>query len=99
MRFIQDGNILCVFPENTTVQGYKHRVGGGAGDISISFYQNGKLHYFYSDEDVLIGEILCKRNIFNNISLYENGNLKECTLALDKQITNIHFKKSTRILF
>ncbi|MGE5679940.1 MAG: hypothetical protein ACM34K_03580 [Bacillota bacterium] len=99
IRFIQDGSVICVFPENTIVQGFKCRGGGGASGVSTSFYKSGRLNYFFSDGDVLVGDILCKSNLFNNIGLHENGKLKECTLAEDKQINNVSYKKNTRICF
>jgi hypothetical protein len=99
IRFVEDGSIICVFPENTTVQGYNCIGGGGASGVSTSFYKNGRLHYFFSDETVLIGGILCKSNLLNNIGLYENGKLKECTLAQDQNIDNSQYRKNTRICF
>lgn len=99
IRFSQDGNVICVFPENMTVQGYKCRGGGGASGISTSFYKNGRLQYFYSEGDIRIGDVLCKSNVNNNIGLYENGSLMECTLAKDTQIGDVNYKKNTRICF
>ncbi|MCU7503000.1 MAG: hypothetical protein HF314_07995 [Ignavibacteria bacterium] len=99
IRFTQEGSVICVFPEKTLVQGFKCIGGGGPSGISTSFYKSGRLNYFYSDGDILVDNILCKSDLFNNIGLHENGKLKECTLAQDKRINSINYKKGTRIFF
>lgn len=89
--------LVCAFPNDTVIQGYVCRGSGGAKGIQTSIYPNGKLESFFTKDNIKIGEINCKGGIFNNIILYNNGLLKECTLAEDQMIKGISYKKGTRI--
>jgi len=91
--------IVCSFPNDTTIQGFVCRGSGGSKGTQTSFYPNGKLESFFTKESIKIGEISCKGGIFNNIILYDNGFLKECTLSDDQTIKGISYKKGTRINF
>jgi hypothetical protein len=73
---------FCCFPEDTTIQGYLCDGGrGGSEGVTTSFYPSGKLKSFYSPKDAVIHEIPCQAGLFQMISLYENGNLKQFTLS------------------
>lgn len=99
IRIGSDNCVTCVFPGDTFVQGYLCRGGGGVKGISTSFYQSGKLHYFFPPDNIRIGDVYCKCNSLNNIGLYENGNLKECTLAQEKSFNGVIFSSGSRIFF
>lgn len=99
IKFDDEHNVICVFPRNTNVQGYLCKGDGNVKGISTSFYKNGRLHSFYSENDVLIGEVFCLGGMLHNIELFDNGALKECTIARDKEIHGILYNKYTRVSF
>ncbi len=74
----------CAFPEDTTIQGYLCDGGiGGAEGVMTGFHPSGRLAAFFPVSDVVIQGIPCKASVFRPVYLYENGNLKEFTLAQD----------------
>jgi hypothetical protein len=78
---------FCSFPEETTIQGYVCDGGwGGSEGVSTSFYPSGKLASFYMPKNAVIQGIPCQAGSFRPIFLYENGNLKQCTLSQDADI-------------
>lgn len=89
--------LVCVFPNDTVIQEYLCRGDGGPNGMQTSFYPNGRLESFFSKENIRIGEINCRGSLSNNIILYDNGLLKECTLAKNQIIKGISYKKGTRI--
>ncbi len=89
--------LVCAFPKDTVIQEYVCRGSGGSKGIQTSIYPNGKLESFFTKDNIKIGEIKCKGGVFNNIILYDNGLLKECTLSEDQIIKGISYKKGTRI--
>jgi hypothetical protein len=89
--------LVCVFPSDTVIQEYLCRGSGGSNGVQTSIYPNGKLESFFTKGNIMIGEINCKGGVFNNIILYDNGALKECTLSEDQIIKGISYKKGTRI--
>jgi hypothetical protein len=96
------GDFTCIFPNDTTIQGYKCNGGGGPKGVHTSFYKSGKLKAFFSDDDVPVGNIKCKGNLFlgiHNIILFENGNLKKCHLAEDTLINGKQYEEGDEIYF
>ena len=89
--------LVCAFPNDTVIQEYLCRGSGGPKGVQTSIYPNGKLESFFTKDNIKIGEINCKGGVFNNIILYDNGLLKECTLSEDQIIKGISYKKGTRI--
>lgn len=89
--------LVCVFPGDTVIQGYLCKGSGGPKGVQTSIYPNGKLESFFTKDNIKIGEINCKGGVFNNIILFDNGLLKECTLSKDQIVKGISYKKGTRI--
>ena len=78
---------FCSFPENTNIQGYLCRGGsGGSEGVTTGFYPSGRLQSFFPPKDIEIQGIPCRATPFGPVSLYENGNLKQLTLARDTVI-------------
>ncbi len=74
----------CAFPEDTIIQGHLCNGGiGGAEGIMTGFHPSGRLAAFFPVSDVVIQGMPCKASVFRPVYLYENGNLKEFTLAQD----------------
>jgi hypothetical protein len=90
--------LICAFPNDTVIQGYLCRGSGGPKGVQTSLYPNGMLESFFSKGSIKIGDINCKADVFNNIFLYDNGLLKECTLSEKQRIKGILYKKGTRIV-
>ena len=77
----------CAFPENTNIQGYLCRGGsGGSEGVTTGFYPSGRLESFFPPKDIEIQGIPCRATPFGPVSLYENGNLKQFTLARDMMV-------------
>lgn len=80
-------SFVCSFPEDIVVQGYTCKGSRlGSEGPSTVFYESGRLAAFSSREDAVIQGVTCMGSAFHLISLHENGNLKECTLANDEVI-------------
>jgi hypothetical protein len=78
---------FCSFPENTNIQGYLCRGGfGGSEGVTTGFYPSGQLQSFFPPKDIEIQGIPCQATLLGPVSLYENGNLKQLTLARDRVI-------------
>ncbi|MCL1893750.1 MAG: hypothetical protein FWG02_05910 [Holophagaceae bacterium] len=89
----------CSFPRDTIIQGYLCRGGsGGAKGIRTWFYPSGKLEGFFAPKNIVVNNIPCKSSVFHPVYLYENGSLKECTLARDTIIGGKSFPKGTKII-
>jgi len=82
----------CFFQKDTTIQGYLLKGSSAATEgIPTVFYPSGRLENFYSPSDITIQGIPCRNGGFFDvigvrIHLYENGNLKECTLSKNAEI-------------
>ncbi|MCK9222833.1 MAG: hypothetical protein PHV61_02840 [Limnochordia bacterium] len=98
IRFVHD-RVTCVFPKNTSVQGYLCRGGGGVTGVHTSFYESGRLRFFYPVGDVDICGICCSGSVFSGIGLYEDGTLRECTLMQPVVIDGISYPKNSRLTF
>jgi hypothetical protein len=97
---IKDGeNLACVFVRDTVIQGYLCRGGGGPKGIQTSFYTDGNLKSFFARGDVRIGKVKCQGGIIHPVILYENGTLKECTLAEDFMHQGNLYTRGTNIVF
>ncbi|MEJ2051658.1 MAG: hypothetical protein P8Y60_17830, partial [Calditrichota bacterium] len=97
--FTEERNVICVFPKSMKVQGYLCKGGGGVKGVQTAFYKSGRLRYFFSKQDVLVRGIQCKGGVLNIIGLYENGNLKECTLAQETEINGVKYRKNKKMFF
>lgn len=93
----KDHSVICVFPDDIIIQDYECRGGGGASGIQTGFYENGRLKYFYSHEDLQIGEVLCNGGVFSIIGLHQDGSLMECTLARDATINGKIYESGEHI--
>ncbi len=96
---LEDNEIICVFPEDTEVQGFPVKGGGGSKGIQSHFYLSGKLQYFYPTKDITIDKIACKESLLEGVGLYESGNLKSCKLAENVKINDKLYKKGTNVEF
>ena len=75
---------VCLFPHDTAIQGYRCR-GNRSGGFMTAFYPNGRLHWFYARDAVVVGGVTCKSTLFRAIYLHPDGRLREC--KLDKPVT------------
>lgn len=70
------------------------------GSTGINLYPDGSLKYFQPIDDVEIQGIYCKKSsVRGGIYLFENGQLKKCTLAKDQKISGNIYKENTSIEF
>ena len=69
----------------------------GLEGIQTSFHKNGKLNYFFPKKDIEIDGILCKGSVFHLTGLYDNGKLRNCTLAETMTINGKEYRKGTKI--
>ncbi|MBT3207847.1 MAG: hypothetical protein HN704_08755 [Bacteroidetes bacterium] len=99
IRIKHNKGLICVFPEDTIVQGHYCRGGGGVKGVQTSFYANGKLKSFFSNENTKIDGVLCKKGLLSSIILYQNGLLKECNLAETQTVNGKEYKKRSRLSF
>ncbi|MBN8694606.1 MAG: hypothetical protein J0L69_15535 [Bacteroidetes bacterium] len=76
--YLKQEGIVCVFPNETLVQGFKCRGGGGISGVQTAFYKSGKLKTFFSADEVELEGKKCKGGSKKYIELYENGKLKSC---------------------
>ncbi len=97
--FFGKSEIRCVLPNDDFFQGYLCKGGGGKSGVRTSFYKNGNLKSFFSPKDIEISEIPCKGGIFHYIELFENGNLKNCTLSKPIKLNGKKYKKGEKISF
>ncbi|MDP4267686.1 MAG: hypothetical protein Q8880_09675 [Bacteroidota bacterium] len=97
IRYNDKEDLICVFPEQTLIQGHLCRGGGGPKGITTSFYPNGRLKSFYPPEDIEINNILCKSSCIGPVYLKEDGSLLECTLSQDVNFNGVTYSKNTRL--
>ncbi len=86
-----------VFQNDTLINGYKCKGGGGANGIQTAFYNSGKLFSFFPGETVIIDSIKCKGGVLHPVKLHENGKLQACTLAEQRYFDGKLIKKGTLI--
>ena len=90
---------FCSFPENTNIQGYLCRGGfGGSEGVTTGFYPSGRLQSFFPPKDIEIQGIPCRATPFGPVFLYENGNLKQLTLARDIVIEGRSFDEGQTVV-
>jgi hypothetical protein len=89
----EQSGFVCAFPFDYEIQGYICRGSGGFKGIQTGFYDSGKLRSFFPHEDITINGIPCRASLLSIVKLYENGNLKSCTLAEDYQAAGKKYKK------
>jgi len=93
----REGNLYsCFFEKDMEIQGYPvhsrfGRTPRNQFEIPTVFYPDGRLRGFIASSDVMIQGIPCKKRVLGFFSgtfieLYENGNLKSCTLSKDAEI-------------
>ena len=84
-----------VFPNDTIVENFRCKGGGGVNGFQTSFYNSGKLKEFFTDENITIDHIECKHGIKNPIKLHENGKLCSCMLNKEITLNSTTFKAGT----
>lgn len=105
VRFDNERRIGCFCLTDVEVQDYlcsgtdyTHWAYGGGGGIYL--YRSGRLKYFRPVDDIDIQCVWCKpSSVRGEISLYENGKLKECTSAKDQTINGLFCGKNYTIKF
>lgn len=95
----QGGHIeRCAFPADVEIQGHLCRGGwGGPQGVTTSFYDSGKLRYFFSREDAEIDGVLCKGSLLHGIRLHEDGSLSECRSAAQQTVDGVTYGKGSEI--
>ena len=89
---------MIYLPHPIEVQGYQVRHKAGMEDYKVSFYQNGKLKSFKTDDDIEINDIPCKGGPKNSdIILYPDGRLLSCYLSRDLTSGGNENQEGTRI--
>ena len=83
---------VCLFPHDTTIQGYGCR-GNRSGGFMTAFYPNGKLHWFYARDPVVVDGVTCKSTLFRAIYLHPDGRLRECKLDQPVTIEGVNYPR------
>jgi hypothetical protein len=96
---IKEDYLVCILPEDTEIQGYLCRGGGGSKGIHTSIYDNGKLRGFFTAGTVIVDGIKCKGGLFSPIHLHRDGSLMRCDLAEDTIIGDTQFSSGTVVSF
>ncbi|MBT8276820.1 MAG: hypothetical protein KJO39_11790 [Bacteroidia bacterium] len=63
----------------------------------VSFYNNGKLHLFSLKDDTHIAGVPCQKG--DDLRLFPNGDLWECTLSEDFEIEGKKFSSGAHLIF
>jgi hypothetical protein len=79
----QPARTIVVFPEDTEIQGYLCKGGGGSKGVQTSFYPSGQLKGFFTDGTIQVGSSQCKGGVLHSIQLHENGELRSCQLVTE----------------
>jgi hypothetical protein len=88
----------CAFPADIEIQGHLCRGGwGGAQGVTTSFYDSGRLCYFFSREDVEVDGVFCKGSLLHGIRLHEDGSLSECRSARMQTVGGVTYGKGSEI--
>ena len=88
-----DKYLSVVFPNDTIVNGYPCKGGGGPKGARTRFHNNGQLRSFFSNETVVIDGIACKGGSFHPVLLHENGKLESAKLAEPYEYNGQKIKK------
>ena len=83
---------VCLFPADTTIQGYRCR-GTRSGGFMTAFHANGRLHWFYARDPVVVNGVTCKSTLFQAVYLHPDGGLQECKLAKPVSIDGVSYPK------
>ena len=94
----QDSFIVAL-PHDCKLQGHVCGGSGGFKGTQTSIYMSGRLRSFFPPEDIVIQGVSCKATLFENVCLYENGNLKSTKLAADYTVDGKTWKKGSFIEF
>jgi hypothetical protein len=97
--FDDEFQLTCVFPQETGIQRYKCKGGGGKKGIQTSFYSNGKLKSFFASGDLEINNVFCTGGVLNYIRLKRDGSLSRCKLAKKQEINGVLYKENTILNF
>lgn len=104
IRFDKEG-ICCYCLYEPEIQSYKCKGDNYTaklwmGSTGIKLYPSGKLKYFQPADDIEIQGVICKPSgSRGGVHLNENGNLKECTSAVDQTINGVFCGKRFNISF
>jgi hypothetical protein len=74
--------LVVAFAHDESCQGFTCSGSGGPKGTQSSFYFNGRLKSFFPPTDTMVSGVLCVASPFADISLHENGELKECRAAV-----------------
>ena len=87
---------VCLFPHDVTIQGYRCR-GNKSGGFMTAFYPNGRLHWFYTRDPVVVDNITCKNTLFQAIYLHPDGRLQKCKLGKPVTIEGVDYARGFTI--
>lgn len=86
------------FSKPTTVQGIPCN-GGRYSKIDTAFYESGKLKGIFISKPITLQGMPIKKSVFSPLYLYENGKVKECTLASETEVDGKKYPKDTTLKF
>lgn len=94
----KDGSVeRCWFSRDMKIQGIL--CDGGAGKISTSFHENGKLMSCFLVKNQKIQGMPCMSSMFRYVMFYKSGGLRKFTLSEDKNIGGTLYRKGMTIEF
>lgn len=98
----QDGNrsgYMIYLPHPIEIQSFQVRHKGGWEDYKVTFYNDGRLMSFKTDEEIKFNGLPCKGGPKDSdIILYPDGTLLSCYLSRDITIDGTEYQEGSRIL-
>jgi len=74
----QNGDFTTVvFPNDTIIQGFPIRGGGGVKGVRTRFYKSGSLKSFFPSKDFISSDTEFKKSIFNSVQISPDGILTQ----------------------
>ncbi|RLD35641.1 MAG: hypothetical protein DRI74_10490 [Bacteroidetes bacterium] len=72
-----DDFITVVFPNDTIIQGFSVRGGGGAKGVRTVFTKKGVLKSFFPSKDFIRNNVTYKRSLLNPVDILPNGSIEQ----------------------
>jgi hypothetical protein len=80
----------CWFGKKVTLEGLP--IYGGYKDLTITFYEDGKIHCGFLSKNAIVQGITAQKGIASPLFFYPSGKLKRCTVGKKIEIQNLLLK-------